>query len=78
MSKALNLLEKVVSEILKRENISLSIKMTAADVEGWDSLNHVQILFTIEQELGVQFAVYEIQNLKNIGDLVELINKYEI
>ncbi len=78
MSKALNLLEKVVSEILKRENISLSIKMTAADVEGWDSLNHVQILFTLEQELGVQFAVYEIQNLKNIGDLVELINKYEI
>ena len=78
MSKALNLLEKVVSEILKRENISLSIKMTAADVEGWDSLNHVQILFTLEQELGVQFAVYEIQNLKTIGDLVELINKYEI
>ena len=78
MSKALNLLEKVVSEILKRENISLTIKMTAADVEGWDSLNHVQILFTLEQALGVQFAVYEIQNLKNIGDLVELINKYEI
>ncbi len=50
--------------------------MTAHDVEGWDSLNHVQILFTLEQELGIQFPINEIQDLNNIGDLVELIKKY--
>ena len=76
MSKELILLEKIVSTILRRENISLSMDMTAPDVEGWDSLNHVQILFTIEQELGVKFPINEIQNLNKIGDLVKLINKY--
>ena len=76
MSKELILLEKIVSSILKRENISLSIDMTAPDVEGWDSLNHVQILFTIEQELGIQFPVNEIQNLNTIGDLINLMKKY--
>ena len=76
MSKELILLEKIVSSILRRENISLSMDMTAPDVEGWDSLNHVQILFTIEQELGIQFPINEIQNLNTIGDLVNLIKKY--
>ena len=76
MSKELILLEKVVSSILRRENISLSLDMTAHDVEGWDSLNHVQILFTLEQELGIQFPINEIQDLNNIGDLVELMKKY--
>ena len=76
MSKELILLKKVVSSILRRENISLSLDMTAHDVEGWDSLNHVQILFTLEQELGIQFPINEIQDLNNIGDLVELMKKY--
>ena len=76
MSKELVFLEKVVSDILKKENISLSMEMTAPDVEGWDSLNHVQIIFTIEERLGVRFEVQEIQNLNTIGDLVKLISKY--
>ena len=76
MSKELVFLEKVVSDILKKENISLSMEMTAPDVEGWDSLNHVQIIFTIEERLGVRFEVHEIQNLNTIGDLVKLISKY--
>ena len=76
MSKELILLEKIVSNILRRENISLTMDMTAPDVEGWDSLNHVQILFTIEEELGIKFPINEIQNLNTIGDLVELMNKY--
>ena len=76
MSKGLIVLEKVVSKVLMRDNISLRLEMTAPDVEGWDSLNHVQIIFTLEEELGIQFEVREIQNLDTIGNLVELINKY--
>ena len=43
--QALNLLEKVVSEVLNRDNINLEEWMSAPDIEGWDSLNHVQIIF---------------------------------
>ena len=68
MSKGLIVLEKVVSKVLMRDNISLRLEMTAPDVEGWDSLNHVQIIFTLEEELGIQFEVREIQNLDTIGN----------
>ena len=74
--KSLKLLEKVVSQVLNKENINLTLEMVAPDVEGWDSLNHVQIIFYCEQELNVEFQVQEIQDLNTIGDLVNLIKKY--
>ena len=74
--KSLKLLEKVVSQVLNKDNINLTLEMVAPDVEGWDSLNHVQIIFYCEQELNVEFQVQEIQDLNTIGDLVNLIEKY--
>lgn len=75
-TKAIMILEKVVSKVLRRENIHLDEKMSAPDIEGWDSLNHVQIIFYCEEELGVQFPVQDIQNLNTIKDLLNLIDRY--
>ena len=75
-SEAILLLEKIVSKVLHREINNINMDMSALDIQGWDSLNHVQIIYFCEKELGVQFPVKEIQNLRNIGDLVRLIKKY--
>ncbi len=75
-TEAILILEKIVSKVLLREINNINMDMTALDIQGWDSLNHVQIIYFCEKELGVQFPVKEIQNLKTIGDLVILISKY--
>ena len=75
-TEAILILEKIVSKVLLREINNIKMDMTALDIQGWDSLNHVQIIYFCEKELGVQFPVKEIQNLKTIGDLVILISKY--
>ena len=66
-SEATLILEKIVSKILRREINNLNLDMTALDIQGWDSLNHVQIIYFCEKEIGVHFPVNEIQNLKTIG-----------
>ena len=75
-SKAILILEKIVSKVLNREINNINMDMSALDIQGWDSLNHVQIIYFCEQELEVQFPIKEIQDLKTIGDLVRLINNY--
>ena len=75
-SEATLILEKIVSKILRREINNLNLDMSALDIQGWDSLNHVQIIYFCEKEIGVNFPVNEIQNLKTIGDLVKLIDNY--
>jgi acyl carrier protein len=68
-------LEPVFEEVFG-EQISLAPEMSADDVEGWDSLTHVQLLISIEKAFGVRFSSSEISNLPNVGALAELILKH--
>lgn len=71
----LKILEKIVEDVTGNDNISLSPSMTAYDVEGWDSLSHVQILYECEQKWKIRLTLEELDSLENIGDLVKIIEK---
>jgi acyl carrier protein len=49
--------------------------MTANDVEGWDSLSHVNLIVAIETKFGIRFNQKELLSFKNIGDLLNCIDK---
>ena len=66
-------LENIVSEVVGHNNFELKADMQAADVEGWDSLSHVQIIHECETSLGVRFTLEEISNLNTVGDLIYLM-----
>ncbi|HEV2150155.1 MAG TPA: acyl carrier protein [Longimicrobiaceae bacterium] len=62
-------LEEVFRTILDDEGIVLTENTTAADVPGWDSLAHVNLMFSIEQEFGVQFTGNQFSEFENVGEL---------
>ena len=66
-------LENIVSEVVGHNNFELKADMQATDVEGWDSLSHVQIIHECETSLGVRFTLEEISNLNTVGDLIYLM-----
>ncbi len=45
----------------------------AADVPGWDSLNHIRVISAVEKEYKVRFKGVEVMRLQNLGDLQRLI-----
>jgi acyl carrier protein len=47
--------------------------MTADDVNGWDSLNHIRLMLAVSNAFGVKFTALEIGALKNVGELADLI-----
>lgn len=51
----------------------LSPKLTADDVEGWDSLYHIRLMLNVQEAFSIKFSALEIGNLKNVGDLANLI-----
>ncbi len=65
-------LEKVFKEVLGME-VRLSGSTTAQDVKGWDSLAHVRIIMGTEKRFKVRLTAKEISGIKNIDDLVTLI-----
>ena len=50
---------EIVSNVLNRTGIELRPEMQASDVEGWDSLSHVQIIYNCELKFGIQFSLSE-------------------
>ena len=53
--------------------VSLADATTAADVPGWDSLNHITLIGTVEDEFDVKFSMKDVVGMKNVGELVDKI-----
>jgi acyl carrier protein len=45
----------------------------AADVVGWDSMAHVGLMASIEDEFKIEFAPEEITSFGNLGELAAMI-----
>ncbi len=69
--------QDVFREVFDDADLSLSTEMTADDIDGWDSLRHIDVIIAIEKRLEVKFATAEISRLReegsNIGTLLELV-----
>lgn len=67
--------EEIFREELGQNDIVLNDETTADDVEGWDSLSHVQLVAVMEDAFGIEFSSREILSWDNIGDLINTIQK---
>jgi len=70
------ILEKVTDifkDIIDNDDIVLTDDTVAADVEDWDSLNHMQIIAGIEKTFRFKFSSTEIYQFKNVGGLIDAI-----
>lgn len=55
------------------DDIRVSPELTADDVEEWDSLSHIRLILSVEKAFAIKFSAAEIGKLKNVGELVLLI-----
>lgn len=68
-------LKKIILGTLKLEDFDLQDEMSAYQIPGWDSLNHISIILAIEEGYGIRFTLPEVLALKNLGDLQELVDR---
>ena len=66
-------IKEILQRVLKHDRFEMHNELTAQMVEGWDSLTHMVIITEIEKTFSVQFKLKEINKLKNMGNLIELI-----
>ncbi len=71
MERVLNEVENIFRDILDEESLNLTRDTTANDVDGWDSLTHIQLIVAIEKHFKVKFSSKEILSWKNVGELLD-------
>ncbi len=72
-------MQEVFRNVFGDDQLVLTDETTAADIEGWDSLNHINLVIAVEKRFGVKFATAEISRLKddgqNVGSLINLVRR---
>lgn len=66
-------LETVFRTTFKQPDLSVRPEDTAGDIDGWDSLTHMQLIAAVEATFAVRFNFREIMKLKNVGDLAAAV-----
>lgn len=67
---------EIFRDVFDNDDIVVSETTTAADIEEWDSLTHLNLINDIEMAFGIRFMLSEVQGSKNVGELVTALMKH--
>jgi acyl carrier protein len=73
VQEILDRLQPLFRDVLDDPKLVITRESNGQTVDGWDSLAHITIVAETEREFGVRFALGELESLKNVGDMVDLI-----
>jgi acyl carrier protein len=66
-------LNRIFCEVFDDDDIRITPEMTANDVDGWDSLSHVNLIVAVESKFKITFSQKELLTFKNVGGLLDSI-----
>ena len=66
-------LNEVFQDVFDDEDITVNDDTVASDVDGWDSLEHINLIVAVERSFGIKFTMGETTGLKNVGEMVDRI-----
>lgn len=55
------------------ESLEIKLETTAADIEGWDSLTHIELVSAIENKFSIQFSFREVMHFNSVSDMIDVI-----
>jgi acyl carrier protein len=66
-------LTEVCRDLFDDDAIVLTPETTAADIPGWNSLMHVNLILAAEMRFKIKFRTSEIEALHSVGHLADMI-----
>jgi len=71
----LEILNGIFRQVFDDDSLVVTRDTTANDIEEWDSLSHLNLVMAVEQRFKIRFALGELQGLRHVGDMIDLVNK---
>ena len=69
----LNSCSEIFQTVFSDPKLLVSAATSASDIADWDSLAQIRLLMTMEQKFEIQFSLDEVEDLQNLGEIIELI-----
>lgn len=65
--------EGIFRDLFRDNSLAIHMETSAKDIEGWDSLAHITLIVAIEKKFGIKFKLAELQELRNVGDILACV-----
>lgn len=66
-------LNEVFRSVFDDDSIMVGEETTSADIEDWDSLEHIDLIVSVEKAFGMKFTMSETTGMKNVGEMADII-----
>lgn len=63
----------VIRDVLDAPGIDIHDGLTAADVDGWDSVAQIELIFAVEAEFGITFPAEDIASFADVGEMRQYV-----
>lgn len=67
-------LEQLLADVLQIPVTEVTDQLAMTDVEVWDSLKHIELIASLEEQLGVQLSFDDIVAMRSVGDIKRVLN----
>ena len=74
MDSLLPELQEIFRAVFDQPELVITRDSNASTVDDWDSLTHVNLITAISQRYKIKFALGELEEMKNVGDLLDLMH----
>jgi len=71
-------LKKILAKVLEVGEDEITKETSPNNVENWDSFNALMLVSELENEFNVKFTMDEVRQIKNVGDIMKILNKHGI
>jgi len=68
-------LHEIFWDVFDDESIEINDETTADDIEDWDSLTHISLIEAVETEFGFKIAMKDVLEMKNVGEMIDIIER---
>lgn len=66
-------LTEVFRDVFDDDSIVINENTTSADIDDWDSIEHINLIGAVEDEFGMRFKMKEVSGMKNVGEMIGII-----
>ena len=73
MQEIFDRLNEVFQDVFDDDSITVNANTTAADIEDWDSLSHITLISSVEDEFRMKFSMKEVVEMKNVGEMAAIV-----
>ena len=66
----------VMKKVFRTQDIVITEKTVAGDIEKWTSISHISLVVEVERFFKIKFKSLEIQKWANVGDMKKSIEEH--